>query len=184
MTDNQKSQISDIMKKKLTDDEEALKNAKIVYSAIEGSGSNWEKGSSSGDKFVFKRNVNDYKTFSQFTGISVDQIKVDVSNYTAEAGSVIIVLKPEYLETLSVGKHTLTAMFTDAEDVTVEFEVTAKGKTTTPEATVTPPADNTNTGKKSVKTGDNMNVGMVVMIMIDTALAGIYLTFKRRKIKK
>ena len=172
------------MKKKLTDDEKALKNAKIVYSAIEGSGSNWEKGSSSGDKFVFKRNVNDYKTFSQFTGISVDQIKVDVSNYTAEAGSVIIVLKPEYLETLSVGKHTLTAMFTDAEDVTVEFEVTAKGKSTTPEATVTPPADNTNTGKKSVKTGDNMNVGMVVMIMIDTALAGIYLTFKRRKIKK
>ncbi|MBQ7707316.1 MAG: LPXTG cell wall anchor domain-containing protein [Lachnospiraceae bacterium] len=161
------------------------------HSAIEGSGSNWEKGSSSGDKFVFKRNVNDYKTFSQFTGISVDQIKVDVSNYTAEAGSVIIVLKPEYLETLSVGKHTLTAMFTDAEDVTVEFEVTAKGKSTTPETTVTPPtdnnannnADNTNTGKKSVKTGDNMNVGMVVMIMIDTALAGIYLTLRKRRNK-
>lgn len=83
-------------------------------------------------------------------------------------------------------------MFADAEDVTVEFEVIAKG-TSTPEATVTPPADknadkntdkNADTGKKSVKTGDKVNIGMVVMIMLDTALAGVYLTLRRRKIKK
>ena len=75
-------------------------------------------------------------------------------------------------------------MFADAEDVTVEFEVIAKG-TSTPEATVTPPADkNADTGKKSVKTGDKVNIGMVVMIMLDTALAGIYLTLRIRKIKK
>ncbi|MBR0420316.1 MAG: hypothetical protein IJI66_14235, partial [Erysipelotrichaceae bacterium] len=44
-------------------------------------------------------------------------------DYTAAAGSVEITLKASYLQTLSVGEHTLTAMFDDvrapAVDVTL-----------------------------------------------------------------
>ena len=114
---------------------EALNNAKaaidavptkIEYSAIEGQGSNWEKGSTSGDKFVFKRNVNDGKTYEEFNGVLVDGKAIKSTDYTAESGSVIITLKPEFLEALSVGEHTLTAMFTDGEDVTVPFAVSEK----------------------------------------------------------
>ena len=114
---------------------EALNNAKaaidavptkIEYSVIEGQGSNWEKGSTSGDKFVFKRNVNDGKTYEEFNGVLVDGKAIKSTDYTAESGSVIITLKPEFLETLSVGEHTLTAMFIDGEDVTVPFTVSEK----------------------------------------------------------
>ena len=50
-----------------------------------------------------------------FAGIMVDGVKVEESLYDAEEGSVIVKLKPEYLETLAEGEHTLAAMFDDGE---------------------------------------------------------------------
>ena len=51
--------------------------------------------------------------FSKFAGVSVDGIEIAKEHYTAAAGSTIITLKPEYLKTLTAGKHTVAIRFTD-----------------------------------------------------------------------
>ncbi len=51
--------------------------------------------------------------FSKFAGVSVDGTEIAKEHYTAAAGSTIITLKPEYLKTLTAGKHTVTIRFTD-----------------------------------------------------------------------
>ena len=63
--------------------------------------------------FRIKRSGNDEKTYRKFTGIQVDGKTVDKNDYEAKEGSVIIDLKPTYLETLSVGEHTLNVVFED-----------------------------------------------------------------------
>ena len=41
----------------------------------------------------------------------------------AEDGSVVIHVKPAYLETLADGKHTLTTQFDDGDDATASFTI-------------------------------------------------------------
>lgn len=94
---------------------------KIFYTNVEGAGGVWTKGDSTGLRFTFKRSADDSTTFSHFTGILVDDKKVDSSNYSAESGSVIINLKADYLETLDAGNHTFTCQFDDADAVTVSL---------------------------------------------------------------
>ena len=125
LTDAQKGEIPDETLKKLIDDEEVLETKTgVVCAPVGGSTSTWTKGSSSDQRIVFERNVNDYKTFSLFYQLNVDGKKLTKDeDYTAAAGSVEITLKASYLQTLSVGEHTLTAMFDDvrapAVDVTL-----------------------------------------------------------------
>lgn len=85
----------------------------VTYSSTEGNGGVWAKGSGKTLNFTFKRSVDDEKTYGLFTGIEVDGKAVDEENYTAEAGSVVVKLSPEYLETLSVGSHTIRALLVD-----------------------------------------------------------------------
>lgn len=129
----------------------------VSYRNSEGDGLQWTKGSSATADFTFKRSVDDGVTFSHFTGIQVDGKDVDAANYTAEPGSVIVKLKPAYLETLAVGEHTLTAMFDDAGNVDARFEVlaapAAKGA-----------ASKANSA--SAKTGDAMPVALLASLAV------------------
>ena len=50
---------------------------------------------------------------TKFVSVMVDGVLVAPENYTATAGSTIITFKPEYLKTLSTGRHTVTVNFTD-----------------------------------------------------------------------
>ncbi len=56
--------------------------------------------------------------FEKFTGIKVDGVKVDSSNYTVKKGSTIITLKKSYLDTLSKGSHTIEIFWTDGSAFT------------------------------------------------------------------
>ena len=109
------------------DETETRPISKIVYENTSGDGSTWEKGSGKNLDFTFKRSYDDSVTYSQFAGIQIDGKDVDTSNYTAREGSVIVSLKPAYLETLSVGKHTITAIFRDGNNPSATFTITAKG---------------------------------------------------------
>lgn len=79
---------------------------------------------------VWTQNSNDTLTFrangdlSKFTGIKVDSNIISEDNYTAVSGSTVITLKKTYLGTLSVGKHTLTVVYSDGECST-QFEIKA-----------------------------------------------------------
>ena len=94
----------------------------ISYFIASVTGGIWTKGSQETLGFTVKRNVDDSKTFMLFTGVKVDGISLAETNYTAEAGSVIITLKQEYLEALASGKHTLTALFADGS-ASAEFTI-------------------------------------------------------------
>ena len=81
-------------------------------------------------------------------------------DYKKSSGSVIIELKPTFLETLSVGEHTLTAEFTDGK-ADAKFTV-AKG-----------------TPINLPQTGDGSNVFIHVFVGL-LAIAGLGLVIKKR----
>ena len=95
------------------------------YLIIDGANAVWTKGSSKTCDFRFKRNFEDGKTFDLFDSIMVDGEEVDSSAYTLEEGSVIIRLKPSFLQKLSVGDHSIKAVFKDAESKAIRFTIKA-----------------------------------------------------------
>ena len=100
--------------------------ADAEYSNTKGAGNTWYKGSDATSDFTFKRDVHDELTYSKCEGFMVDDKTLDPENYTTEKGSIIVKLKPSYLETLSVGEHTLTALFNDGNNVEVKFYIRNK----------------------------------------------------------
>lgn len=80
--------------------------------------------------------------------MSVDGKDLDASSYTVEEGSTIVTLQPSYLDTLSVGKHTL-AIVSDTGTAETEFTVlAAEGEA------VDSKADNDGDKESLAKTGD------------------------------
>ena len=55
--------------------------------------------------------------FAKFTGVKVDGNELKEADYTAAAGSTIVTLKKEFLDTLTNGKHSITICFNDGEAV-------------------------------------------------------------------
>ena len=86
--------------------------AKTPVIAVEGDGAAWTKGSSKGPSVTFKTSLSpDLCSQDTFRGIRMDEQDVNEGNYTVQYGSVIITLKPSYLNKLSAGRHTITAVF-------------------------------------------------------------------------
>ena len=133
----------------------------VVYSFIGDDGLSWIKGSSETLSFTAKRNVSDDKTFGKFTGILVDGVEVSANNYTAVSGSVVVTLSADYLNTLSVGEHTITIRFSDGADITTRFTVKASG--------IASPA-----------TGETISI-WTLMGFACIAAAGAVISFKRWK---
>ena len=119
LTEHEKSLVSEDAKAKLENLLDDLKDYKI----IKGDGSIWTKGTESGIEFTANG------AYSKFTGIEVDGEAVNEANYTAVSGSTVITLTPEYLDTLSVGRHTLTVLYTDGK-AGCGFEIQAKADMT------------------------------------------------------
>ncbi|MBP1530446.1 MAG: hypothetical protein ILA55_08145, partial [Erysipelotrichaceae bacterium] len=105
-----------------------------VQNSYTANDTEWIKGSYSGDLIIYKALTQDEQTFGKFIDVRVDEETdvLDTANYDKEAGSVRVTLKPSYLETLSVGKHTLTAYFTDGAAVTANFIIKERNKPVTP----------------------------------------------------
>ena len=148
---------------------------RIFYSISSGDGTQWTKGSSVTADFTFKRSVDDSVTFSHFAGIQVDGKDVDAANYTAESGSVVVKLKPAYLETLDVGEHVLTALFDDADKADASFRVLEAPKAPATEAGDAKAGATKTAGAKagaaSAKTGDAMPVALLALLTILSAAA-------------
>ena len=132
---------------------------KIVYEVTEGA--NQKYTITKNNEAKFKINAD----FRLFDGgkVYVDNELVDPKNYTAESGSTIITLKKEFVDTLSVGEHTLKVVFNDGGEAITTFNV----------ARETVPTDNPNTG-------DNIGFYIIsgILSIVGLAVAGI---FYRRK---
>lgn len=99
------------------------------YINTEGNGNVWYKDSNVDSVFVFENVIDDSITYPYFVSIQVDGKEVSKDNYTYKQGSVVINLSPKYLETLSLGEHTITAVFIDGS-AAAKFKVLKK---TTPD---------------------------------------------------
>lgn len=93
--------------------------------------------------------------FSKFLSVYVDDIYVNPSNYTANSGSTIITFSKAYLNSLSVGTHTVVVNFTDGyAETTLTIE------------------------NKVVSTGDNIMNYFVIFAITSIALGGVVLRKK------
>ena len=75
----------------------------------------WTKGSEEDLKMTFRAKTGDSKTIiNKFTELYVDDKQLtEGTDFDLEPGSLIVKLKPEFLQTLSATKHTLKVCFKD-----------------------------------------------------------------------
>ncbi len=175
-----------------------------TYLNTKGNGNVWKKGSGMTCDFTFKRSEQDELTFDQFEGIEIDGEAVDYDSYSTEKGSVIIRLKPAYLETLALGKHTLTAFFGDGNDPTATFTITEDKSDSSGEDKNKDDSNKNSSGSKkssssttsnatkkgttvatasSAKTGDDSNAMLWSVLLLAAATAAVIALwrYKRRK---
>lgn len=133
---------------------------KIVYKVIEGA--NQKYVITKDNEAKFKINA-DFRMFDDGK-VYVDNELVDPKNYTAESGSTIITLKKEFVDTLSVGEHTLKVVFNDGGEAITTFNV----------AKVTVPTDNP-------QTGDNIGFYIISGILSIVGLAGAGIFYRRKQ---
>ena len=133
---------------------------KIVYEVTEGA--NQKYTITKNNEAKFKINA-DFRLFDDGK-VYVDNELVDSKNYTAESGSTIITLKKEFVDTLSVGEHTLKVVFNDGGEAITTFNV----------AKVTVPTDNPHTG-------DNIGFYIISGILSIVGLAGAGIFYRRKQ---
>ena len=133
---------------------------KIVYEVTEGA--NQKYTITKNNEAKFKINA-DFRLFDDGK-VYVDNELVDPKNYTAESGSTIITLKKEFVDTLSVGEHTLKVLFNDGGEAITTFNVARETVST----------DNPNTG-------DNIGFYIISGILSIVGLAGAGIFYRRKQ---
>ena len=120
------------------------------------------------------------RVFDRFQGIEIDGKAVDKANYTAQPGSVVLILKSNYIRSLSTGKHTIKAKFRCGNPATTCFTVAGAKKT--PKPGTPGVVKKTPVRAKVVKTGDSSStVAFAIMfVLAGTALAGVA-TYRRKR---
>ena len=149
---------------------DTMLKALTAYDITSGDGSTWKENNKD-NGFTFK--VNGYH--KKFAGIVINGTVVDKKYYEIEAGSTIITLKAEYLQTLPAGNYTLLVQYTDGStDGEDTFTITKNESAT--------PSDPTNpTNPSSPKTGDNSHPVVWIGILIVCAGIWMLLFFKKQK---
>ena len=82
------------------------------YKIISGADSEWKQNT---DRTI---TIGGNGEFSKFESVKVDGSIIDAKNYIAKEGSTIIILKADYLKTLSVGTHSFEILWADGSAVT------------------------------------------------------------------
>lgn len=167
------------------------------YWVAEGHKSTWTKGSDSGLRIRFQygdKTADEVNgTFDKFTGkLTLDGRELKADEFTASKGSLNVVLSPELMNSLSTGKHTLTAEFTDGS-ATAEFTVAAAGTSGgNGESGNVQPGNGGKTTVQTVKTektvnavrtGDETSLGLYAVILMIAAGLALVLCFRRRESK-
>ena len=129
---------------------------KIIYEVTEGDNQKYTITKNTEAKFKIDA---DYRLFEG--KVYIDNVLVDSENYTSESGSTVITFKQSYIDTLSVGQHTLKVVFSDGGEATTKFIV----------ASVITEIDNP-------KTGDNIifyiTIGIISLISLVGTSTYIY----------
>ena len=179
-----------------------VSDSSIQYVATEGDGLSLEKGEDVDVKAVFKATSDVDKSFENFSGVEVDNVRLDDSDYTVVEGSTVIKLNKSFVNRLSTGRHKLTAYF-DADTKSSSITFTIKPSATrinngatnnassnnrvptisnssTRKGTMTHAKNGVTRASRAVKTGDS---GMFVIYatLFISSISALFLVLKRRK---
>lgn len=154
---------------------------KIVYEVIDGAEQTYTIAKDTEARFRINA---DYSLFNK--KVYVDDILVDDANYTSESGSTIITFNKSYVDTLSVGEHTLRVAFTDGGEATAKFTVAKKAEeNNNNENNNNTPSQTENEDKKdnssNPKTGDNVMLYVVIASMSIIGLGVTTIVVKKKK---
>ena len=97
-------------------------DVKVATKILEGHDGKWNTGDSG--ELAFTTNVTSSKSIT----ITVDGVSIDESKFERQNDGTKIVLKQEFLKTLSVGKHTISVI---SEDGTAATHFTVEARTAT-----------------------------------------------------
>ncbi|MGN0351363.1 MAG: bacterial Ig-like domain-containing protein, partial [Roseburia sp.] len=156
----------------------------VDYEILDGANSNWEQNSDG------SLSIRGSGALSKFVGVKVDGTLVDAKNYTVKEGSTIVTLKADYLNTLSVGSHTIEIVWTDglaSTNFTIKADNSDNGNNNQNDSD----NNNSNTGdivlpddsdkkEEAPKTGDDTpSVWLFILTIISGT--GLILTAKKRR---
>ena len=130
-------------------------------------------------------------------GVNMDGKEVDESNYTLKEGSTIVTFKAEYLETLSVGEHTVTLLYAGGRSVesTLTILATVDDNTDNTQGDVSDEDDDTaekvaDTANEASateatvpSTGDDSNLILWIILLAVAIGTGTYMAAKKRQVK-
>ena len=149
---------------------------------IAGANGSWQKSGTDGLSFTSNA------AFADFIKVQVDGKDLDASNYTIKEGSTIVTLNAAYLNTLSVGKHTLSIVSANGT-ATTEFTITAVqgGNDSQTGGDTTPQEPGKNEGAvTSPQTGDSSNMALWIALLFvsGVGLFGAAVYSRKRKYSK
>jgi len=129
----------------------------VTYKITKGDKATWYRQSTKTLSFTANGDIK------AFEGVKIDGKELAEKYYSVESGSTVVTLKKDFLQKLSVGKHTITILFEDGE-AEGAFKVAEGLDTTNPE------------------TGDSFNIGLWMTLMSASLAGGIGLFVFRKKI--
>ena len=153
---------------------------KIEYKVIEGAEQTYTIKEDTEARF---RIDADYSLFNN--KVYVDNVLVDSSNYTSKSGSTIITLKKEFVDTLSVGEHTLKVVFNDGGEAETTFTIEKKAENNNNNENNTPSKPEDKEEMKdngsNPKTGDNIMFYVAIASMSIIGLVATTIVAKKKK---
>ena len=145
---------------------------------IAGANGSWQKSGTDGLSFTSNA------AFADFIKVQVDGKDLDASNYTVKEGSTIVTLNAAYLNTLSVGKHTLSIVSANGT-ATTEFTITAAqtggDNQTGGDDTTTQDPDKNDGATSSPQTGDSNNILLWVALLFLSGGVLSVVTYRKKK---
>ena len=160
-----------------------------TYKMMDGMDGQWVKGS--GKDLYFKANGD----FNDFMSLKIDDKFVSPSNYQLFKGSTIVTLNKDYLETLAVGKHTITFMYKHG-GCSADFEIVNADtqKPVTPEEDKKPSTEtkkptssrvdkkaDVKSEKKSLNTAYSYNMGQWMALLLMSGFVLVLTVFKKKR---
>ena len=146
-----------------------------VYS-VAVQGNNYIPGSGKDIVFTVKRSIRDNVTFDSFISVTMDGSPVSEKNYLKAAGSLVLTLKADYLDTLPAGDHKVVITFDDGE---------AKANLTVEKALPTPSPAPTAAPRPVPHTGDSTHpavwIGLLLLSLLGLFVVTAALKASRKK---
>ncbi|MBR3761252.1 MAG: right-handed parallel beta-helix repeat-containing protein [Lachnospiraceae bacterium] len=135
---------------------------------------------------------------NKLTEVKMDSQKVDEANYTLKEGSTIVTFKESYLETLSVGEHTVTLVYQDGNSIDSKLTILEQpaNEDTNEDADDTQDEDTSGednndnaettpvTAASGSSTGDDSNLILWIVLLACATLMCGFIALKAKKVKK